>query len=247
MNISKINFGNINSIQSNRKQFTSSSTISKNQEHTQNKTFGSSLIETLPLSPRSYGDTITHALAENTPRLNSYYQGTLKDLIELRDTKEVAKTLTKQNQNGDTPIHIAARANNIKGLELFTENYPEMVEKTLTMKNSAGLTPVHLIVMNIPDVETIKLLSEKFPETVDKTLTMQDKLGCTPVSASVHFYPESKVFEYFCNQFSETTKKALSLKNNSEQTPVDSARFKSEILNQHQKLQTIEKYFPELL
>ena len=262
MNISKVNFSGINPSQNNKKTNGSSQVSTpvepkiqlakpslENLQSLANISFGSqTMLEKLPLTARAGGMTITHALAENNDRINSFYKGTLKDLIELKNPEEVAESIKIQDDFKETPVHIAARvADRSKGLELLAENFPEAVKETLTMQNKQGRTPVHILIMNSRNTDAIDMLTEKFPDTIEKTLTIQDELGNTPVSAAIYFLPESGLFEYFCEQYPEATKKALTLQRKDGKTPVYTARFIAENQNQTAPLNTIKNKFPELL
>lgn len=261
MNISKVNFSGINLTQNNKKTNGSSQVSTpvepkiqlakpslENLQSLANISFGSqSMLEKLPLTPRAGGMTITHALAENNDRINSFFKGTLKDLIELRDHEEVEASIKIQDDFKETPVHIAARfADKSKGLELLAENFPEAVEETLTMQNERGLTPIQILILN-KNTDAIDMLIEKFPDTVEKTLTIQDELGNTTVSSAIYFLPESGLFEYFCEQYPEATKKALTLQNKYGETPVHTARYRAENWNETTPLNTIKNKFPELL
>ena len=188
MNISKVNFSGINLTQNNKKTNGSSQVSTPVEAKIQlaNISFGSqTMLEKLPLTARAGGMTITHALAENNDRINSFYKGTLKDLIELKNPEEVAESIKIQDDFKETPVHIAARvADRSKGLELLAENFPEAVKETLTMQNKQGRTPVQILIMNSRNTDAIDMLTEKFHDTIEKTLTIQDELGNTPVSAA---------------------------------------------------------------
>ena len=61
---------------------------------------------------------------------------------------EFKKNVLTQDEDGNTPIHIAADTNNTSALSIFAEHAPDEFKQAVSIQNDEGRTPVHYSLLN---------------------------------------------------------------------------------------------------
>ena len=86
--------------------------------------------------------------------------------------------MTKQNAQGNTPVHLAVDHGSLEILELLFKLAPEECASSLQIQNDTGDTPIHLAVL-IPKI--VYFLFHAAPDAFKKFFTIPDKEGYAPI------------------------------------------------------------------
>lgn len=139
------------------------------------------------LSPKSrtkQGSSAVHYAAQCGTWLNSEEerQSTERKTLEILKLLEArGGSLTEPDGEGDTPLHLAARADSPLIISHILTQYP-----AADLRNNAGETPLHLAAA-FGATAVVDLLMPKYPD-----IDLRDGEGCTPLmNASAHGHNES--------------------------------------------------------
>lgn len=140
---------------------------------------------------------------------------------------EFKKNVLTQDEDGNTPIHIAADTNNTSALSIFAEHAPDEFKQAVSIQNDEGLTPVHRAVVKSPVF--LWIIGSYDPESFRESIILKDKNGKTPLHEAVlDKNPNSLkvIAKYAPDEF----KQAVLMQDEQGYTPVHLADKNKEIL-----------------
>jgi len=130
---------------------------------------------------------ITQRIEEHSPELSEKHKELLKSLLE-KGAKVESRDIS-----GDTPLHVAARLNKYKTIQLFIERVGNTKNTLLGIKNNDGETCLHVAVENA-SVEVCAIL-HRYGDYLDETKRNGQDFTAEDIASKLKYNDNTKAME----------------------------------------------------